>query len=90
MCEFAVPISENEPRVPNPRPNVAGLLMLYVEFGLLKFGCFTGTMLLASTRIWNRTRSRTRHHFASETCVQVSPGPSNVLRPRAPGVKEAG
>ena len=34
-CEFEVPTSENEPRVPKPLPKAAGLLAVYEELGLL-------------------------------------------------------
>src|SRR5205085_1144763 len=90
MWEFAVPTSEKEPRVPNPRPNWDGLLTVQVELGLLKLGCFLGKKLFASKRSCTRVRSLMRHHLASESWVQFRPGPSNVLRPRLPGVKAAG
>ena len=74
---------------PGPLPNVDALFALYAELGLPKFGCVNGK-LLPSSRNSNRTRSRIFHHFASDSCVQFMPGPSNVLRPRLPTVNAAG
>src|SRR6266481_5216640 len=89
MCPLPVPTSENDPRVPGPLPNVDALFALYVELGFPKFGCEKGK-LLPSRRSSKRTRSRICHHFASESCVHIRPGPSNVLRPRLPTVNAAG
>ena len=89
-CEFDVPTSENEPRVPNPRPNDNGLFAFQLDAGLLYCGCFFGKKLFASMRTWNLNFSFKVHHFASESCVQFNPGPSNVFRPRLPGVYAAG
>src|SRR3954453_19856794 len=89
MWPFAVPTSENEPRVPGPRPNADALVKLYDEPGFPKFGCMNGK-LFPSRRIRNLTRSLTCHGLASDSCVQVSPGPSNVFRPRVPAVNAAG
>src|SRR2546426_12660789 len=89
MCPFAVPTSENDPRVPGPLPKVDALLALYAEIGLLKFGCMNGK-LFASSRSWNFILSPIFQPLASESCVHSSPGPSNVFRPRLPTVYAAG
>src|SRR5687768_7820541 len=89
MCPFAVPTSENEPRVPAIRPNEAGLFRLKDDSGLLNWGFLNGK-LFASRRIWKRARSPMLQYFVRDSWVQFRPGPRNVFRPRLPTVNAAG
>ena len=65
VWEFAVPTSENDPRVPVILATHPGEFELNVFAGLAKLGCLKGK-LFASRRNWKRIRSRKVHDFDRE------------------------